>query len=56
MKQTIIERIAEPVSGGRSILRETLFADGEQQYSVLRGSPAPTETVKAHEEVVLIDP
>lgn len=51
-RPAIIERLAEPLAGGRAVLRETLFADGEQVYSHLSGSPAPADVVRRYEETL----
>lgn len=56
----IVERIAEPLPGGRAQLVETCFdvdATGrsEQLYSVQRGSPAAAEVVARHEETLTMD-
>lgn len=54
---TIIERIADPLPGGRAQLVETCFdydehGRGTQEYTVRRGSPAAMATVREHEEVL----
>lgn len=50
----VIERIAEPLPGGRAQLVESVFVDGEQvpELSCKRGSPAAMATVREHEETV----
>ena len=60
MTRIILERIAEqltwtkgiPLAQQRAQLRETLFVDGQEIYSMLVGSPASYATVKAHEETI----
>ena len=51
---TVIERIAEPLPGGRAQLWEYVFEDGQQlpDGTCRRGSPAPAETVCKHEEIL----
>jgi hypothetical protein len=49
-----VHRYAEPVSEGRSIMRVDYVWDGELVLSHTEGSPAPTETVKAHEQKVAL--
>lgn len=48
---TVIERYAEPLPGGRAQLVEECFDGSTTLYRVLRGSPAPAETVRRHEDV-----
>lgn len=58
-----VERYAEPLSPDpkgrpqRGQLRQAAFVDGEQvpELSHKVGSPAPWQTVKAHEEIVRFD-
>lgn len=54
MDKAVIERIADPLPGGRAQLVETLFADGGQVYSVRCGSPARAEVVREYEETLTI--
>jgi hypothetical protein len=50
----IIERIADPLPGGRAQLVQTVFVDGEQvpELSHPVGSPAPAEVVREHVETL----
>lgn len=50
----VIERIAEPLPGGRAQLVEYVFEDGEQrpELTVKRGSPAAADVVRQHEQTV----
>jgi hypothetical protein len=49
---TIIERLADPLPGGRAQLVETVYEDGVQVERVRRGSPAAEATVRKVEEVL----
>lgn len=53
----VIERIAEPLEGGRAQLVEYVFEDGVQDVSATcrRGSPAALAVVREHEETLTID-
>jgi hypothetical protein len=50
-----IERLAESCGKGRAQLVETIFVDDKQVSRVLRGSPAPTATVRRREEVITFE-
>lgn len=51
-----IDRCAEPLGHGRAIMRVDVVADGELVESHTEGSPAPIDTVRAHEERVNLAP
>jgi hypothetical protein len=60
MRTVIIERVADPLPGGRAQLVETMFereGDGAptQVYSVRRGSPARAEVVAREVELLTMD-
>lgn len=50
--RNFIDRYAEPVKEGYSVLREDVVVDSELVQSVVRGSPAPTATVTQYEEQI----
>lgn len=54
MEGLVIERIAEPLGGGRAQLVEYVFEDGEQrpELTCRRGSPAAAEVVERHAETI----
>lgn len=51
-----IHRYAEPCGKGRGIMRVDVVVDDRliSELSGTEGSPAPFETVKAHEEKVML--
>ena len=49
-----IHRYAELLPGGRAIMREDFVIDDELVQSYTTGSPAPMETVKKHEEFIVL--
>ena len=55
LAETIIERVAEPLGGGRAQLMETVFVNGVKVLALSHkvGSPAPIATVRQHEETFL---
>lgn len=50
-----IARYAERVKDGYSVLREDIVIGGQLETSIVRGSPAPTETVRRYEERIDLD-
>jgi len=52
VSENYIHRYAEPLPGGRAIMRVDIVHDGVLVDSHLEGSPASWATVKAHEEMI----
>lgn len=50
-----IARYAEPLPGGRAIMRVDVVFDGQLILSHTEGSPAPYATVKAHESKITLE-
>jgi hypothetical protein len=51
-KPSYISRFADPLPGGRAIMRVDIVIDGVLEQSYTEGSPASLETVQRHEQTI----